>query len=669
MDETYTKTDTLIIGFGVSAIPLIRELQESGRDYKVISSGPNIWDRLEQVDRLDFDLVSSYMATVYSFELARTKNTVSRFPTAKEYHTFIKRYQQQFGANVVEDWVTGVENHGTHSVVHTKSGTVYEAKNLVIATGFKRKVHGSILEYDFDGARDRTVVLTTMGDSANLLISKLIPRNNRIILLNNGFFCLDKLVTHKGISFALDDVEMHNVGNISGYLYKMVTPQGQILAANNPKMCKPFLGSNLYVKHPLTCRNLDRTPALAIGRGSPVTPTLANGLKITKYWAIDAYKELFEGTLEESITEGYLLSDIAYFIDRGLVEIWPIEEVSLDREHRVMRWKDEVVQYDDIIEGDQEVPNLPKITIVRPGQPSYDYQYFYRDCYLGIAPRELPNTFLLGYTRPMTGGLNNISEMQCLFTHKVITDEAFKKEMTSNLAERINAYNAEQYVTKLRKGSDNLVFYGQYNERVARLLGIESRLSGCRSLQDASIHFFFPNSPCKYRRTGPYAVEGLAELIPKIHRAHDGFSISSSQVYNFSLTLITTIALLIQLYRTQLVPLPFSVLLVLLLVAFLGPVLPLANTNSNRINSYTNLLMVIGLGLTLWFGHPLIPLASLGLNFIIVYVCRKLGISRPWFNDLRFKEKPEYAEFYQRYVEAFRKVYGVPTGDEAKTDS
>ncbi len=660
MSESAKKVDTLIIGFGLTAIPLIRELERSGHDYTVISAGPSIWDRLEQADRLDFDLVSSYMSSVYSFELARTKATQSRFPTAKEYHAFIKSYQQQFAANVVEDWVTEVENHETHSRVSTKSGTTYEAKNLVIATGFQRKVHGSILEYDFEQAQGRTVVITTMGDSANLLISKLVPRDNRIILLNHGFFCLDKLVTHRGTAFALDDVEMHNIGNLSGYLYKMVTPQGQILAANNPALCKPFLGGNLFVEHPLTCRDLDRTPALNMGRGSPFTPRLPNGLKITKYWPIDAYKESFESTLEQSITDGYLLSDIAYFIDRGLVELWPMKEASLDREHRVVRWKDEVVEYDDLIEGDQEVPQLPTIKVVRPGQPSYDYQYFYRDCFLGILPRELPNTFLLGYTRPMTGGLNNVAEMQCLLTHKIVTDDRFREEITGNLAARIEAYNALYYVNGLRHGSDNLVFYGQYSERVARLLGIESRLSQCRSLEDVSIHYYFPNTPCKYRRRGPYAVEGLAALVPEIHRAHDGFSISSSQVHNYCLMLATAVAALVQLYRTQLVPFPLWVFLPLLLLVFLGPVLPLVNANSNRINTITNSTMLIGLGLTVWLGHPLVPLASLALNFLVVYVCRKLGISRPWFNDLRFKQKPEYAEFYTRYRAAFRKIFSVP---------
>jgi hypothetical protein len=664
MSETIRKTDTLIIGFGLTTIPLIRELENSGRDYTVISSGGSIWDRLDAAGRLDFDLVSSYMSSVYSFELARTKNTVSRFPTAKEFHEFIKRYKEEYRAKVVDDWVTEIVNHETGSRVSTKSGTTYEARDLVVATAFRRKVHQSILEYDFAAARGRTVVLTAMGDSANLLVSKLIANDNRIILVNNGFFALDKLISHRGTLYALDDVEMHNVGNLSGFLYKMVLPQGQIAAASNPKLCAPFLGSNLYVKHRLTCRDLDLTPALNMGRGSPFTPLLPNGLRITKYWPIDTYKELFEGSLEESLERGFLLNDIAYFIDQGVVELWPQQETLIDRDNHVIRWKGEVVHYDDIIDGDQETPNLPPITIERPGQPRYDYQHFYRDCFLGVMPRILPNTYLLGYTRPMTGGLNNVAEMQCLLTHKMITDDAFRTEVTRNLDERIAAYDRDQYVSKLRAGADNLVFYGQYAERIGRLMGIESRLSSCRSLQDVSIHYFFPNTPCKYRQTGPYAVEGMTEVVRQIHRAHGGFEISRSQLLNYCLMLTTAVIALVQLYRTQLVPLPFWALLLLLLLVFFGPVLPLVNTNNNRLGHVTNPVLLVGLGLTFYFGHPLIPLGSLALVFTAIYAARKLGVSRAWFNDLRFKDKPEHHEFFRRYCEAFRKVFHERKPDE-----
>ena len=58
---------------------------------------------------------------------------------------------------------------------------------------------------------------------------------------------------------------------------------------------------------------------------------------------------------------------------------------------------------------------------------------------MGVIPKELRNVYFLGYTRPMTGGLNNIVEMQCLFTHKLIADPAFHCKIHQNLEEENRA--------------------------------------------------------------------------------------------------------------------------------------------------------------------------------------------------------------------------------------
>ncbi|MEM9453533.1 MAG: thioredoxin reductase [Myxococcota bacterium] len=660
MNDASTWTDTLIVGFGLTAIPLIRELDREGRDYTVVSSGKSVWERLEDANRLDFDLVSSYMSSVYSFEQIESQHVTSRYPTAREFHDVIAKYKKILGRKVVDDLVTKIENHPEHSVVTTRSGRVYRTKNLVLATAFKRKIDHTTFGFDFNNTRGKTVVLTHMGDSSNLYVSKLVPRGNRVILLNNGFFCLDKMIFHRGIAYALDDVEMHNISQLSGYLYKMALPQGQLATAGMPKICGPFFGSNFLIKHPHASRNLDLTPSLDVSRGSPFTPTIPNGIKVIKYWPIDTYKKLFDRSLEESIARGFLLNDITYFVEQGLVELWPYQEASLDRESAVVKWKDQVVEYDHIIDGDQEVPNLPEIIIKRPGRPDHRYQYYYRDCFMGILPRDLQNIFLLGYTRPMTGGLNNITEMQCLFTHKMIVDEPFRAEMTRDLDAKIDAYNQEHHVSRVRVGADNVVFYGQYTEQLARLMGIHPRLSDCRSLEDLSIYYFFPNAACKYRQSGPYQIEGMSELVRKVHAEHQGYAISKVQLLNFCLTLVTSVLALVLLYLTQLIPLPFAVLVLLLTALVFSPVLSLVNANSSGIANRTNLLMLAGLGLTLLLRSPLVPLATLAINFLAVYIGRKRGTTRGWFNDMRYKDKPEFRDFYARYQAAFDAVYGNP---------
>src|SRR5437016_2347174 len=53
---------TIIVGFGFSCVPLLRELDRTGEEYLIISEKmPNpIWANLKRNGRLDFDLVSSY---------------------------------------------------------------------------------------------------------------------------------------------------------------------------------------------------------------------------------------------------------------------------------------------------------------------------------------------------------------------------------------------------------------------------------------------------------------------------------------------------------------------------------------------------------------------------------------------------------------------------------
>src|SRR5215831_8544339 len=94
-------TEVLIIGFGFSAIPLIRELESDGIDYVVISSGESIWDKLEKHGRLDFDLVSSMHTSLYSFELVN-RDTKDRYLTSKDYSAFIRNYQTQYGSKLVK---------------------------------------------------------------------------------------------------------------------------------------------------------------------------------------------------------------------------------------------------------------------------------------------------------------------------------------------------------------------------------------------------------------------------------------------------------------------------------------------------------------------------------------------------------------------------------------
>jgi hypothetical protein len=87
--------DILIVGFGFSVLPLIRELDRSGRRYTIISQKNSVWDRLRRADRLDFDLVSSHYTSFYSFDLVKN-HRADGFPTAKEFHSLQRRYYDAY---------------------------------------------------------------------------------------------------------------------------------------------------------------------------------------------------------------------------------------------------------------------------------------------------------------------------------------------------------------------------------------------------------------------------------------------------------------------------------------------------------------------------------------------------------------------------------------------
>ena len=69
--------------------------------------------------------------------------------------------------------------------------------------------------------------------------------------------------------------------------------------------------------------------------------------------------------------------------------------------------------------------------------------------------------------------------------------------------------------------------------------------------------------------------------------------------------------------------------------------------------------MLAGLVLTAWFMNTLVPIASIIAACAMTYLFRRLGWTRVLFNDLKNKRQPKYREFFARYCDAFREVFGV----------
>src|SRR5216684_7869562 len=93
---------TIIVGFGFSCVPLLRELDRTGEEYLIISEKiPNpIWANLKRNGRLDFDLVSSYNTSFYSFDQVKGV-TADGYPTAKEFYDTHLSYYEQYKERIV----------------------------------------------------------------------------------------------------------------------------------------------------------------------------------------------------------------------------------------------------------------------------------------------------------------------------------------------------------------------------------------------------------------------------------------------------------------------------------------------------------------------------------------------------------------------------------------
>lgn len=495
--------DVCIIGCGFSAISLIRELDRTRTEFQIISEeGNSVWDGLSKSRRLDFDLVSTYLTSFYSFDLVSNYKE-DYYPTAKQFYDMHKRWRKVYENRIIRDFVTRVDNFQDHSVVFTKSGRTVKAKHIIICTGFRRAIHTDINEIDYS-VSNKTFVFDTMGDSANLIISKLIPNNNKIIVRTNGFFPLDKLfemeLGNERVTYALDQLEYHNFRYVSHECFSSIAVDSPI------GLRSPFL---LREQFPVIARDEDLTDC------KPYPP---NGRIFTKYWPISLYSHEFGNNLEASIAKGYLLNDIAMWLYTGKVIATP-KDTPIDLDKKTITYAGIERSFHQYIKGDTERPRLP--TIMMNGVTPY--RYLYRNNFMGVIPKQLNNIYTIGYTRPMSGGNANITEMQGLFVHKLVTQSDFHKRITHNLDERLAAYNSYYYSTSAPQQCDHTVYYGFYTDDMARLIGIDYKPSECKSLKDLIFYYAFPNNTFKYRLKGEYAVDGVKELIETVNRQYHNF--------------------------------------------------------------------------------------------------------------------------------------------------
>jgi hypothetical protein len=652
------ETEVLLVGFGFSAVPLLRELDLSGVAYTIISEKDgSVWASLARSGGIDFDLVSSYYSSFYTFDLVDDFSR-DRYPTAQEFYDMHLRYYRQYQERIVVDRVTLIENARDHSIVHTKSGERFRAKHVVISTAYRRRVVESLTTFDCS-IRNQTVVFATIGDSANLLISKLVTGDNRIFCLQNGFLALDKQFYIGDTTYSLDQLEAHQTARSFPRLYGAVinfnfVPMYTVVP--NVKPIAAFMALVRGIQHVLgrlfTPENFHVPFAetrRVIEADRPPEAHVPNGIIAIKYWPIDTYARQFADDLPARITQGFLLNDLPFFVSEGLVTLWSKAATTVDEERKTIECDGERVRYDHLIKGDAEVPRLPRITHQKGGR-AVDYEYVYRENHLGVIPRALSNVYLLGYTRPLTGGLANITEMQSLLIHRLITDEPFRANMAERLDEKIERYNRKYYVTVAPGPRDHLTYYGFYTDEVARELGIELSLTSCRSLRDVAKYLRYPNNPDKFRQTGRYRIDKCAEFVDHVFTQYNGFTLVQQLALTYLGYQLLTVAVVASLFLHGWINgYVLTAAVVCQLLFGYWAMIPVTNSCPFFGVKLASFLLYVPM-----LFNPDSALLIFPIDFLMTYVLRQRPEARYPFNDLKNKKK--YRGFYQRYKEVYNRV-------------
>ena len=656
-------------------MPLVRELDASGIKWLMVSPMTPIWQQLEAADALDFDLVSSLQSSVYSFELVEMlreqgEDFTDGFPTAREFYAIHKKYAERYADRIHKGRVERIDNHTNHSIVHLEFGVRFRAQHVVIATAFRRQMNANLKQIRIDDSyAGKNVAITSTGDSSNLLIAKLVAYGAKVHLVTNGFIMLDKMFAtfspfDDGPRFVpLDQLECHNFAEVSKWSYRAFIDGGYIHGLIHRWFARIFDRNSLGVRHPKSIRPHEDIRSFFKARAP-----IENGHIAIKYWPIDVYKLYCEDTLEQKIRDGYLINDLPFFCEHGHVRLWDKAGATVDREAMTISEGGETIRFDEIIDGDQEVPAIPEIRLCGDGASEHFF-YRTRQQFLGVVSPRLRNIYTIGFTRPFTGGLNNISEMQCLLVHRMITEPEFRRSIRRNLKARIARYNATYFTNRPQKTSDHLVWYGTYTDEVARLLEIRPERSDTPGIKGLIKYYMYPNNVFRFREKGRYAVEGVGDLLTHTAKQYHDYKVLALLVIRypfFELLALGTILL---------APVPWWIKIP---AAIIHNRLPFTSTlvgkfglptrESKAIFNYRKAISFPVLA------YPLVAAVvwaaagmgaafgfSVGLLFY-VYAMIHLGTAKEWnrkfFCDMKSKRSPEMVGFFEKYRAAFGRVKG-----------
>ncbi len=454
------------------------------------------------------------------------------------------------------------------------------------------------------------------------------------------------------------------MAELNKWSYRAFIDGGYIHGMIHHWLAKIIDRDSLGVRHPKSIR-----PKSDIGKFFKAKAPIENGHIAIKYWPIDVYRLYCEDQLEDKIREGYLVNDLPFFLEHGQVKLWDKAEANLDRDAMTLSANGETVAIDQIIDGDREEPAIPKIRIHAREVEAELFEYRIREQFLGVASPRLHNLYTIGFTRPFTGGLNNITEMQCLLVHRMIAEPEFRDSVCGNLEQRIADYNAKYFARRPEKETDYLVYYGTFTDEVARLVGIRPERRDMPGKTGLMKYFMFPNNAFYFREKGRYAVDGVSDLITHTAKRYHDYKILALLVIRYPFFELLALATILLAPISWWIKIPLAIIhnrlpFTAILVGKFG--LPTRESrtifNYRKAISFPVLAYPLMIAIILAFGGVGQAFAFSAVLLAYVYGMIHFGTAKGWnrkfFCDMKSKRAPENVRFFEKYKAAFKRVWG-----------
>ncbi|CAJ1450629.1 unnamed protein product [Effrenium voratum] len=200
--------EVCVVGLGVSSLPLLKLLQQTGTDFRVVTSAAfGIWQKLSEAKE-NFDLVTTIESTNYSWW---DYDYDFPFYTARSYHEkLLQELTPELQARTVFAAVGRVEEaDGKYQVFGSSGELLVSCRRLVHAVGFSpdQDILGNLRRIAETPGTQHFLIFG-FSDTTNMYISRLVRAGHRVTIACRHFHVVDKIgCTHGNSGGPFDQYE------------------------------------------------------------------------------------------------------------------------------------------------------------------------------------------------------------------------------------------------------------------------------------------------------------------------------------------------------------------------------------------------------------------------------------------------------------------------------